>query len=207
MTAGVPTHLGWAIISGDEGEIDRSLQLEFPEGIPANCPLVPLSRNIDTVDYLCSRGAKLWAANPKGVNILMAACQIGDVDFVRTLIERGGQVNSKDFSGRSPLHFAASYRFDEIAALLLDHGAFVDIQDSEGKTALRVSAENGSVAVFRLLLKYGANPRIVDGMKQSVGAYLDDRLRQTETTMEIQNFRAMLSELNKNADGTSAGSQ
>jgi ankyrin repeat protein len=94
------------------------------------------------------------------------AVQHGDIDRVRTLIDKGANINAFDELGRTPLHYAAKLENLEIVKLLLDMGADVNARLHEvgGNSPLREVAGNCSFELARLLIANGADPRLAGWM-------------------------------------------
>ena len=81
----------------------------------------------------------------------------GDADTVKTLLERGADVNFTDFIGRTPLMEAAQSGHENVVKLLLEKGANVNSKDKFGQSSLSLAAEKGHQGVVRLLLEKGAD--------------------------------------------------
>lgn len=65
----------------------------------------------------------------------------GSLEDVKTLVNRGADVNAVDNSGFTPLHQAASYGFVDKAKFLLEKGARLDVVSKAGTTPLHLAAE------------------------------------------------------------------
>ena len=100
--------------------------------------------HLDTVRAMLDLRAKLETHG--GRTPLTAAVSGHHVDIVRLLIERGADVNRKDETGRTPLHYAAAVDFGDtaIAELLLKAGARPDVGDSERVTARQIAQKNNA---------------------------------------------------------------
>ena len=81
----------------------------------------------------------------------------GRAEVVKLLLENGGNTESKDRIGYTPLLVAAQEDKADVVKQLLAKGANLDAKDDHGETALHVAAHRGSTEVVRLLLDKGAN--------------------------------------------------
>jgi ankyrin repeat protein len=89
---------------------------------------------------------------------LIDAAKNGDKEALRTLLQKGTNVNAAEGDGSTALHWA-SYRDDiETADLLIRAGAKVNAANDLGVTPLWTASQNGSEAMVRRLLDAGANP-------------------------------------------------
>ena len=117
--------------------------------------------------------------------IHLAACK-GDLVRVRTLLEGGTDVNTKDEFGCTPLHWAVRARSPEVADLLITNGADVnstagpgnltplmaarklpviellvskgvDVRSQENKSKLHKACSAGDIKVVRFLIDKGAD--------------------------------------------------
>lgn len=81
-----------------------------------------------------------------------------DIDLVKSLINRGEDINSGKWTKRStPLMLAAQNGNLEIAQILLDAGADPGKRSISGSTALHYACWQGNFEIARLLIKNGAN--------------------------------------------------
>jgi ankyrin repeat protein len=91
---------------------------------------------------------------------LVDAARNTDRVAVRTLLQKGTDVNAAEADGTTALHWA-SHRDDvESADLLLRAGANVNAANDLGATPLWAASLNGSAAMVRRLLQAGANPNL-----------------------------------------------
>lgn len=93
---------------------------------------------------------------------LQTAAQHGRTAIVRSLLEKGASLDTKDELGRSPIHLAALQGNAEAVNVFLNSGADADTKDIHGQTPLWQAAANGHEEVVLLLLEKGANPEIKD---------------------------------------------
>ncbi len=104
-------------------------------------------------------GANL--ADRHGITPLMMAAEIGSLDAMRVLIDRGADVNAQNDFGSTALMWSVSDPAK--VRLLLEHGAQVNLAARTGRTALIIAAfTNPSAEVVRLLLAKGANVDVMD---------------------------------------------
>ena len=100
-----------------------------------------------------------------------AASWRNDVATVKAHLAAGTNVDEvDDWTGKTPLHYAAEYGNLEIAVLLLGAGANARHIDDDKATALHHAAVGGFVDVARLLL--------------ADGAYINAKDKRAETPMD-----------------------
>src|SRR5262245_53161256 len=88
---------------------------------------------------LLSATAGLQSPSPDAQ--LLAAAGKGDIEAVRSLLDKGATINADNGHGVTALYYAADQANVELAKLLLARGANPNIQDLEyGKPPLRVAA-------------------------------------------------------------------
>ncbi|KAK2812205.1 hypothetical protein FQN50_001563 [Emmonsiellopsis sp. PD_5] len=83
----------------------------------------------------------------------------GHQELIKSLLERGYDVNTKDFRKRTPLHNAISCGDLELAAALISSGADTNSEDNYGTTPLQLAFWRTNLNFIDLLLKYGANTK------------------------------------------------
>lgn len=91
-----------------------------------------------------------------GVTALYIACEAGNAELARLLIDRGADVNLPVSWQRTPLYAANMGRHADIVKLLLDNGADPR-QLAKGQTALHVAAEKGCLQCVVHLVEAGAD--------------------------------------------------
>lgn len=105
-------------------------------------------------------GADVDARNGEGETVLMRACDLGHIHIARLLIERGANLDARNYDQYdSPLINACQSGHIDVARLLLDSGANVDGLHSDNDNvddALVVSSSSGNAEMVQLLLERGA---------------------------------------------------
>ena len=75
---------------------------------------------------------------------LFIACQEGQIDAARLLLDKGAEVDRARTDGATPLFIACENGHVDVARLLLDKGAAVDwVRDSDDATPLYIACANG----------------------------------------------------------------
>jgi ankyrin repeat protein len=94
-----------------------------------------------------------------GVDPLVAeAAKRGDRDAVKTLLQKGADVNVPLGDGMTALHFAAGIGDTQMAEMLLYAGANASAKTRlNDYTPLHIASESGSAAIAKLLLTAGAD--------------------------------------------------
>ena len=85
------------------------------------------------------------------------AASTGDIYKVKKLLALSRRLaDVKDYTGRTPLHYAANAGHKEVAELLLEKGADINATGVTGATALIVAARQGHESIVILLWTKGA---------------------------------------------------
>lgn len=89
------------------------------------------------------------------------AARAHDMRFIRALVDRGVQIDSRGFFGCTALHFVTR-KTASLSALwdLYGLGASLDVQNMSGQTPLHLAVMDGNVAVVGTLLQMGADAAI-----------------------------------------------
>jgi ankyrin repeat protein len=111
----------------------------------------PFLGNVNTgiADLLRKHGGKTGEELPSLT--LSEAAYRGDLQEVRDFLANGADVNAKDVSGLTPLHFSAN---KETAELLIANGADVNAKDDDGVTPLHWAETK---EIVELLIAGGAD--------------------------------------------------
>ncbi|KAJ5740142.1 hypothetical protein N7493_000014 [Penicillium malachiteum] len=84
--------------------------------------------------------------------------QSGDIEQVRSVLDRGASANPENAQGQTGLIIAVANNHKEVAKLLLDRGARIDSVAEDGDTALSMATYLGYEDITKMLLRRGANP-------------------------------------------------
>jgi uncharacterized protein len=111
--------------------------------------------------------------------LLKIAAELGYLDVVDLLLDRGADIEATDDLGQRALMSAACYGRAEVVGRLLDSGADIDAVDWSGQSALSNSAREGHHGLVEFLLSRGARRGIVDALVRNdvvlLEALLDER--------------------------------
>ena len=97
---------------------------------------------------------------------IFKACEAGDLDRVRILIENGEDINCGDLFGRTPLHCARSV---EIARYLVEQGADINCKNNDGHYPFQHALHyfiSGPIRYFlinKLVTVYSEHPSLTRG--------------------------------------------
>ena len=119
-------------------------------------PLLRAAKALDApaIAALLAKGADISLANSRGITPIMAAAGLGSVDAdtrgfylsddtqqrsiesLKLLIKAGGDINSKDSRGLTPLHEAARWGWNDVVQFLVANGADLNAKDNRGNTPI-----------------------------------------------------------------------
>ncbi len=138
-------------------------------------PLTPLSEPTASLDvrshtsdmtkhsHLTTSGKDVSSEDPpERRNYLHVAAETGYINFARSLLDSGTDVNVTERNLRTPLHLAANHGKLAVAQLLLERGADVDARDEMDWTPLHFAAQQGHPELVRLLLENHADVLVLN---------------------------------------------
>lgn len=87
-------------------------------------------------------------------NNFIEAIERNDIDLVKTIFNKGANVNGKDTDGFTPLHFATRNNSKEILVYLLNNAADPTQISNKGNTPLHLAALKGYLDIAEILLRH-----------------------------------------------------
>lgn len=120
----------------------------------------PRSSSADLVAALLNAGAdpnEVVRQQALAVPVLSRVAQLGDLDAMRVLLDRGADPSAAGTAGVTPLMAAAVASGDaRMVGLLLQHGAAVGARDENGHSALDWALRLGDTEAVRALRRAGS---------------------------------------------------
>jgi len=92
-----------------------------------------------------------------GYNLLIEAVEQNNLPMVQFLIQKGVNVNEKNFKSSTPLIISAENGDKDIVEYLVEHGAQINERNADGETALKVSYTKWNCNIVKYLIEHGAN--------------------------------------------------
>jgi len=85
----------------------------------------------------------------------LTACDTGDVNAAKILIQHGANVNAKGLGNTTPAHLAAYGGYCKMIILLHKNGANMGAEDDKGETPLMTAERTGRKDIVLYLRKNG----------------------------------------------------
>lgn len=107
-----------------------------------------MSQDLTIVNMLLEAGADPNIANERGEIPLMRACEQGNLNAVKLLIENGANVDACDNDNRSALFFTTNF---DVAKFLIEKGATLFARDQQNRPAYISLLKNPAHEVLKFL--------------------------------------------------------
>ena len=119
----------------------------------------------DSVDWTLTNSAGQKAGEQwpeQATAVLNAACEKGDLNVIKVMLDAGTDVNRCGLSGLSPIMLASQAGCGEdIIDLLASHGARVDQMNNAGKNSLMIACDHRhwhtAIALYQNIVRKGAD--------------------------------------------------
>ena len=102
-----------------------------------------------------------------GMTPMHIVCINPDSNFIKKLVELGGDWNVLDDLNRKPIHYAACCKSEKPLNYLLSLGALIDEVDKEKKSPLMYACLAGRINCVKLLIKKNANILLKDKLTKN----------------------------------------
>jgi ankyrin repeat protein len=109
-----------------------------------------------------------------------------NIEKIKELLDRGEDINDKDWLGYTPLQWAIYFGYPEVVELLLSRGADPDIQSDTGRYALEIAKAMVYADIEKLLLQSGANADMPTAGEQKIPAQVQATESQELTQVVTQ---------------------
>ncbi|KAF4423147.1 ankyrin repeat domain-containing protein 52 [Fusarium austroafricanum] len=152
---GNPSWISWCIWFESQNcvKIDSNTALQDPL-----CYAIKLGLRQTALALLESGELDLRGSTTTGRLVTVEACGSGDIEIVKKVFEKGGDVASRINDGWTCLMNASQYGHVDIVKLLLKMNTDVSEQDCNKTTPLFIAARYGHIEVVKILLEHGADP-------------------------------------------------
>lgn len=107
----------------------------------------------------------------------IVAASNGDIHSVRSLLDKGIDINSIDEAGDFALGEAVWWGHEEIVKLLVDAGANTTLKNADGKTLIDMAIENGQGEIVRILERVKKDNLTKRNKKKSLNFNSNPRLK------------------------------
>ncbi|XP_067653405.1 ankyrin repeat domain-containing protein 50-like [Haliotis asinina] len=151
--------LHYACYNGDVEMVKLILDLDVVDvnyrGHYSRTPVMAAAVNghWDVVEFLVGRGADVSLVDRVGDNILHYACDGGDVETVKLILDLDVvDVNYRGHYSRTPVMAAAVNGHWDVVEFLVGRGADVSLVDRVGDNILHYACDGGDVEMVKLIL-------------------------------------------------------
>jgi ankyrin repeat protein len=149
--------------------------------------LAVLNSHKSLVEYLVAKGARvnISTTGKESWTPLHKAADLGQLDVVKLLLEKGADLEAKTQWGGTPLYVTAFRGQLEVAKYLVSKGADINIVTTDGWTPLTKCAELGHIQLAKFFINQGVDI----WQKTQYGATAMERAVQTEQQAMVSFLR------------------
>ncbi len=115
------------------------------------------AKTIDLMDRFSTQSGSSGLPDNVGRIAFKHAAENGYIEIMRTLLQRGINVDTSMVGDTTPLRAASENGHLDIVKLLLEFNADVNASNDDGRTALQAAAKNGNLEIATLLIAKGAD--------------------------------------------------
>lgn len=114
---------------------------------------------MNCLNYLLLKGADANKENYNGYTPLTAhlSSNLFNKELLDRLLQHNVEINSHDFDGATPLHFAVMNNNLEAVEYLLENGANANVKNKDGITPLHIAVKEKNYDITGILLSSGAD--------------------------------------------------
>ena len=137
--------------------------------------------------------------DPDGELPLHSAVRNNEYESVKTLLNKGENIDSTNNDNETPLYYASMYNREEIGKVLISKKANVNFKNNKGWTPLHIAAWNGSKEMFEILILNGADINLKNNRGKTPLDYTTKSMIDSlnKETKEILDKTKKISELSK----------
>ncbi|KAF8542160.1 ankyrin repeat-containing domain protein [Trichophaea hybrida] len=95
------------------------------------------------------------------------AAEVGKVDLICLLLEKGADKNCTSEEGTTPVHHAAKYGRSDALRILVQKGADVNVESCEGLTPIHLATQNDQGSILEVLIQMGGDVNATDNEGQT----------------------------------------
>jgi len=123
-------------------------------------------------------------------NLIFRALQFGKLQVVQKLIEKGSNINFKDSSGRTLLHYATMNNNKDLVRLLLSHNANTTIKDADGNTPFNLAIQYKLKKVISEFKRFGVQLNLQEYCSLLGDMSIDETILKG-TVSQIKDFETL----------------
>jgi ankyrin repeat protein len=139
--------------------IDKGLDVNYYDG-NNSYPLMyaVLNNDLESARYLVEHGARINSFDKElDISPMHISARNSDSAMLEYLHTNGGDINSVNSAGETPLFDATYYNAHNCMVYLFKNGVNIDHYNKSGENALHIAARENNTRSLRLLFEYGAD--------------------------------------------------